>query len=143
MSNSEHERGEPAAGQRGDVDETTGEAVRTSHGERERSEEELRRDIEQTREGLGDTVDALSQKADVKAQVKGVADEQKAALRAKRYELKQKVSAGGGGGGDAAERAKQLLDDVAERTSRRPLPYLGGALAAGVFAGLLLRGRRR
>ena len=110
------------------------------------SREELQRDIEQTRQDLGDTVDAMAQKADVKAQVKSAADEQKAKLRAKTEEVKQKFSGATGGagtgGGEATQRVKQLLDELAERASRQPLPYLGGALAAGLFIGLLLRGRR-
>jgi ElaB/YqjD/DUF883 family membrane-anchored ribosome-binding protein len=120
-------------------------ATSEAQGESAKSPEELQRDIEQTRQDLGDTVDALAQKADVKAQLKDAADEQKAKLRAKGEEVKQKVtSAGGdgGGGGQAGQRAKQLSDEVASRTRRQPLPYLGGAFAAGVFFGLVLRGRR-
>ncbi len=106
--------------------------------------EQLRGDIAETREELGDTVEALSQKADVKAQARGAVDEQKAKLRAKRDELKEKVSGAGGsseGGGDAGQRARALVDQVSQRASRQPLPYLGGALAAGLVVGLVLRGR--
>ena len=112
-------------------------------GESQKSQEELRHDIEETREELGDTVDALSQKADVKAQVSQAVDEQKRKVRAKQEEIRSKVSsAGGGSGGDAAERANELVGQLAERASRQPLPYLGGAAATGLVVGLLLRGRR-
>lgn len=128
------EEGTAAAG---DTEEATG----TDPGSK--SPEELRGDIEATREELGDTVDALSQKADVKAQVSGAVDEQKAKLRAKQEEITQRVSgAGGGAGGDAQERARAAVDQLAERASRQPLPYLGGALAAGLLVGMVLRGRR-
>ncbi len=107
------------------------------------SQEQLRRDIEETREDLGETVDALSQKADVKAQAKQAAEEQKARVREKQQQIKEKVSgAGGGAGGDAGQQAKDALGTLAERASREPLPYLGGALALGLVLGLILRGRR-
>ncbi len=110
--------------------------------ETQKSQEELRQDIEETREELGDTVDALSQKADVKAQVSGAVDEQKQKLRAKQDEVKEKVSGlGGGAGGDAGERAKDVMGQLAERASAKPLPYLGGAAAVGLLVGMALRGR--
>lgn len=127
-STGDRETAEPPSGSPGD--------------EAQKSQEELRRDIEETREDLGETVDALSQKADVKAQLTGAVDEQKEKLRAKQQEIKQKMSsAGGGAGGDAGERAKDVLGKLAAQASAQPLPYLGGALAAGVVLGLLLRGR--
>jgi ElaB/YqjD/DUF883 family membrane-anchored ribosome-binding protein len=117
-----------------------------SPDETAKSPEELQRDIEQTRESLGDTVDALAQKADVKAQAKEVADEQKERLRAKSEEFKERVSgvAGGGDGdGDAAQQARRMMDSLGEPATRQPLPYLGGALVAGVVLGRLLLPRRR
>ncbi len=146
MSHGTPQPGDPAVERAATPGQPTAEgttrAPSGSQDENVKSHEELRRDIEQTREELGDTVDALSQKADVKAQVKGAVDEQKAQLRAKGEELKQKVSSGDGDSGDASQRAKALLDDVAQRTSRQPLPSLGGALLAGLLIGRRLHGGR-
>ena len=105
---------------------------------------ELERDISETRQRLGDTVDAISQKADVKAQLKDAAEEQKAKLSAKREQVGQRLS-GGGAKGDAAQQARRLANELAERTSRQPLPYLCGALVLGVIAGRMRtrRGRDR
>jgi chromosome condensin MukBEF ATPase and DNA-binding subunit MukB len=140
------EDAETAGGPTGDE---VSQGARGSQDESAKAPEELERDIEQTREELGDTVDALAQKADVKTQLKGAADEQKTKLRAKQEEIKQKFSGAGGGGdsgprgGEARERAKQLQDELVARTSRQPLPYLAGALVAGLLIGLSLRGRTR
>jgi ElaB/YqjD/DUF883 family membrane-anchored ribosome-binding protein len=109
-----------------------------------KSPDELRGEIEETREELGDTVDALAQKADVKAQVRRVADEQKAKARATQQRVRDRVSSvGGGRGGDAGEQAKTALANLSERASTQPLPYLGGAAAAGLVLGMLLRGRKK
>lgn len=141
MTNPDRQNGDSAP-EAGRANGETEPGTATS-GEAAKSPEELRHDIEETREELGDTVDALSQKADVKAQVKEAADERKEKVRAKQAELKEKVSGiGGGAGGDAGETAKDLLGQLSERASRDPLPYLGGALAAGLLVGMALRGRR-
>ena len=129
---------EPTAGAGG-----AGSSSGSGGEEAAKSQEEIRHDIEQTREELGDTVDALSQKADVKAQMSDAVDEQKEKLRAKKEEIKAKVSgAGEGGGGDAGERVKTMMNGLVGRASRNPLPYVGGAAAAGLLVGLFLRGRR-
>jgi hypothetical protein len=112
----------------------------------DKSPEELQRDIERTREDLGDTVDALAQKADVKAQAKDAAGEQKERLRAKGEEFKERISgasATGGEEGEASDQARRLMASLADRTSRQPLPYLGGSLVAGLVLGRLLLPRRR
>jgi ElaB/YqjD/DUF883 family membrane-anchored ribosome-binding protein len=134
----EEPRTEEQAGAGADEEEPPSVADESTKGQ-----EELREDIESTREELGETVDALSQKADVKAQVSSAVDEQKEKLRSKQEEPKHKVSgAGGGAGGDAGERAKVAMNQLAERASRQPLPYLGGAVGIGLVVGMVLRGRR-
>lgn len=148
---SDGQRGERPAGEyQGSGPSATG-AVRAEQsgaqgGQTAKTPEQLQRDIERTREELGDTVEALAEKADVKAQARAAVDERKQKLRDKRDELKEKVSGGGGqsaSGGEAAERARALAGQLAQRTSQQPLPYLGGPLAVGVVVGLVLRGRNR
>jgi ElaB/YqjD/DUF883 family membrane-anchored ribosome-binding protein len=97
-----------------------------------KSPDEIRREIEQTREELGDTVEALAAKTDVKAQVSDRVDAIKddAAQRLGRAKEAIPPSAGQG------------AQQVAETVKRRPVPFsAGGAFAAGVLVGWLLRRR--
>lgn len=146
MSDGPREHDE-AAGQGPEAPQTTASTQASSSSQSDdaaKSPEELQRDIKQTREDLGDTVDALSQKADVKAQAQDAISEQKAKLRAKRDEIKDKISGEGGSDetqGSAGQRVKAIVQQLSQRASSQPLPYLGGALAIGVIVGLVLRGR--
>ena len=127
-------------------EEPTGARAASTEDPGAKAPEELQRDIEQTRADLGDTVDALSQKADVKAQLKAATNEQKAKLRAKREQFAQRLaqrSGDGGGRRDVAAQGQRIASELAERTSRQPLSYLGGALAVGVLLGRLMAPHRR
>ena len=96
----------------------------------EREPEELRRDIEQTRAELGATVEALSHKADVKARLSDKAGERRDQLRDKLRET-------------TPQSAQESAGQAVLRARERPLPVAaGGAFAAGLLMGWILRGRR-
>jgi hypothetical protein len=91
----------------------------------DRDPEQIEEEIEETREQLGDTVAAATEKADVKKQAKAKKD----AFVAKAKEVTPESA------GASAEQARRFAQ-------QNPVPIgLGGAFAAGLLAGWLVRGR--
>ena len=102
----------------------------------QRTPEEIEADIEAAREDLGDTVEALAAKTDVKARAKAKVDETKEAIS-------EKVSGIGDSARQAAPESASAGAQQAATVAKQNPEYvaLGGAFAAGVIAGWIIRGR--
>jgi hypothetical protein len=100
------------------------------------SPKQLRHEIQQTREELGDTVEALAEKADVRTQAKDRIAGVKEAAQEKKVEFLAKARQA------TPDSAGTGAQQVSSAVQQKPLPFAaGGAFAAGVLVGWLVRKR--